>query len=267
MSGADGLQVARDGAVLDLAIDRPRAKGSLTDAVVAGLIAALEQASTDQALRAVLVRSTGDDFCSGFDILSRNADGVQERPRTGSIQRRLPLQAHRLVSLLLELQLPVITAVRGWAVGIGAQLAAASDHAVVAEDAVFWWPFVDRGFTPDSASTWLVPRLVGPVRARELLLRGRKLDGATAVTWGLVAEAVPAAEVEPLARERAHEFASRATVALGLTKSLLNTSADNTLARHLQDEAMAMELSSRSPDFKEGLRAFVERRKPEFHGR
>ncbi|MCU1624331.1 MAG: Enoyl-CoA hydratase/isomerase [Frankiales bacterium] len=261
----EGLLVGRDGALLELVIDRPTAKGSLNDAVVAGLIAQLERASTDQSLRAVLLRSSGADFCSGFDIVGRNA-GSAERPRTGSIQRRLPTQAHRLVPLVLGLQLPVVCAVRGWAVGIGAQLAAASDHAVVADDARFWWPFVDRGFTPDSASTWLVPRLVGPVRARELLLRGRRLDGATAVEWGLVAEAAPPEQVNALARERAQELAMRATVALGLTKALLAAAPDNTLERHLEAEAMAMELSSRSPDFKEGLRAFVERRPPDFSG-
>jgi 2-(1,2-epoxy-1,2-dihydrophenyl)acetyl-CoA isomerase len=261
----EGLLTGRDGAVLELVIDRPKAKGSLNDDVVAALIRALEHASTDQTLRAVLLRSSGDDFCSGFDIVGRNA-GSPERPRTGSIQRRLPLQAHRLVPLLVHLQLPVVCAVRGWAVGIGAQLAVASDHTVVAQDAKLWWPFVDRGFTPDSASTWLVPRLVGSVKARELLLRGRRVDGETAVQWGLVAEATEAHDVESTARERAQELANRATVTLGLTKALLAASADNSLDRQLEAEAMAMELSSRSPDFKEGLRALAERRPADFTG-
>jgi 2-(1,2-epoxy-1,2-dihydrophenyl)acetyl-CoA isomerase len=262
----EGLRVTRDGGVLELVIDRPEARGALTDEVVTGLVQALEQAALDQDLRAVLLRSSGEHFCSGADIVSRNLPGG-ERPRTGSIQRRLPLQAHRLIQLVLEVQLPVVCAVRGWAIGLGAQLAAAADIAVVADDARFWWPFAERGFTPDSASTWLLPRLVGPVRARELLLLGAKIDGTTAAAWGLVAESRPNADVEDRAREVAGTLARGATVALGLTKGLLAAGADNTLARHLEAEAMAMELSSRSPDFKEGVQAFVQKRPAEFSGR
>jgi len=262
----DGLDLARDGAVLSITLNRPENRNSLTDTSMTALIHALESASTDDNLRAVLLRGAGDDFCSGFDIVGRNADPTT-RPRTGSIQRRMPVQANHLIPLLREIQLPVVCAARGWVVGIGAQLMLCSDFAIVADDARVWYPFIDRGFTPDSGSTWLLPRVVGRARARELLILGRRLSGAEAVEWGLAHRAVRADEVDTTAGELVQRLAAGPTAAIGLTKSLLNTGESRALESALADEGFAMELSSRSPDFREGLKAFVEKRDPDFTGR
>ena len=265
---ADGLAAEVAGGVLRLTLDRPAQRNALTDVSLTALIRNLEVAATDDGLRAVLIAGSGGDFCSGFDIVSRNArepDGA--RPRTGSIQRRLAVQAGRLIPLLLELQLPVVCAVRGWAAGIGAQLALAADFAVAARDATFWWPFLRRGFTPDSGSTWLLPRAVGPARARQLLLLGRKLSGAEAADWGLVHAAVDDAELDAAASGLTAELAAAPTVAFGLTKALLAAAPGRDLHGQLAGEAYALELSSRSPDFREGLAALTERRPPRFTGR
>jgi 2-(1,2-epoxy-1,2-dihydrophenyl)acetyl-CoA isomerase len=265
---ADGLSAAVTDSVLRLTLDRPAQRNALTDASIVALIGCLEAAGTDDDLRAVLITGSGDDFCSGFDLVARNARGADDpKPRTGSIQRRLPTQAGRLIPLLLELQLPVVCAVQGWAVGIGAQIALAADFTVAARDAVFWYPFLQRGFTPDSASTWLLPRVVGWARTRELLMLGRKLTGAEAAEWGLAHLAVDAPAVAATAADLARELAAGATVAIGLTKALLAAAPAHDLHRHLAAEAYAMELSSRSPDFREGMRAMVERRAPDFGGR
>ncbi|HEY4460646.1 MAG TPA: enoyl-CoA hydratase-related protein [Pseudonocardiaceae bacterium] len=263
----DGLDIDVDAAVLRLTLNAPGRRNALTDTSIAAVIRALETAATDENLRAVLITGAGTDFCSGFDIVARNSRGSTDRPRTGSIQRRLPTQANRLLPLLLELQLPVVCAVRGWAVGIGAQLALAADFTVTATDALFWYPFLRRGFTPDSGSTWLLPRVVGPTRARELLILDRKLTGTEAAEWGIACTAVESERVATVSDELAARLASGPTVAIGLTKALLNTGAEQNLRRHLADEAFAMELSSRSPDFREGMKAFVERRAPSFEGR
>ena len=265
-SSAEGLDAGVGDSVLRLTLNRPKQRNALDDASMAALIGNLETASTDDDLRAVLLSGSGENFCSGFDIVGRNTQR-DVRPRTGSIQRRLPGQANRLIPLLLALQLPVVCAVRGWAVGIGAQLSAVADFTVTARDAVFWYPFLQRGFTPDSGSTWLLPRIVGPARARELLILGRKLTGEEAVEWGLAHSAVDGDEVLPTAVELARTLSGGATVSIGLTKALLNAAPDNDLHRHLAAEADAMELSSRSPDFREGMKAFAERRPPEFSGR
>lgn len=257
--GADG--------VLRLHLDKPAKRNALDDDMVATLTAALEAAGTDEAVRAVLLTAEGDHFCSGFDIVGRNAGDRERRPRIGSIQRRLPTEAHRLVPTMCEVQVPVVVAARGWVAGIGLHLAAAADLCVLADDARVWEPFSQRGFTPDSGGTWLLPRAVGLQRARELLLLGTAVDGRTAVEWGLGHAAVPAAEVDATAAALAARLAAGPTVSLGLTKWLLHTSADHTLDQHLRAEAFAMELSSRSEDFREGLEAFADKRDPRFTGR
>jgi len=157
--------------------------------------------------------------------------------------------------------------VRGTAAGIGLHLAAASDFCVAATDARLWEPFSTRGFTPDSAGTWLLPRLIGPVAARRMLLLGTALTGTEAAEIGLVHAAAETSSVDADAEALADQLAVGPTVSLGLTKWLMLVGQTTTLDDHLQNEALAMELSSRSEDFREGLKAFTERRPPEFRGR
>jgi 2-(1,2-epoxy-1,2-dihydrophenyl)acetyl-CoA isomerase len=261
-----GLDIRRDGAILRVALDRPEKRNALDDGMVAGLIALFEQANQDEMVRSVLITSTSDDFCAGFDILARNAPGGS-RPRVGSIQRRLPAHAHRLVPLLVSVQVPVVAAVRGWAAGIGLHLAVAADFCVAARDARLWEPFAARGFTPDTGGTWLLPRLVGVARAKDLLLLGRELSGEEAAAWGLVHRAVSAADVDAEAAALAARLADAPTVSVGLTKWLVHQGAGLDLERHLANEAFAMELSSRSDDFREGIAALREKRPPRFQGR
>jgi 2-(1,2-epoxy-1,2-dihydrophenyl)acetyl-CoA isomerase len=233
---------------------------------MAAFIDNLETAATHDELRVIVIRGVGTDFCSGFDIIGRNA-GRDTRPRTASIQRRMPTQANRLIPLLLETQLPIVCAVRGWAVGIGAQIALAADFTVTSRDARWWYPFISRGFTPDSGSTWLLPRIVGRAHARELLMLGRKLSGTEAAEWGMAHSAVDDGELDSAVDQLSDMLAEGPTVALGLTKWLLNSSCSQSLDQHLTDEALGMELSSRSPDFREGLAAFSQHRAPKFEGR
>jgi 2-(1,2-epoxy-1,2-dihydrophenyl)acetyl-CoA isomerase len=143
----------------------------------------------------------------------------------------------------------------------------AADFAVVATDATFWEPFAQRGFTPDSGATWLLPRRVGAVRARELLMLGRRLSGTEAHEWGLVHTAVAPERVDAEVGSLVDQLVAGATVTLGLTKWLLHQGEARALDEHLADEAFALELSSRSEDFREGLAAFQEKRPPEFKGR
>lgn len=267
----DGARATLDGAVLRLVLDRPDKRNAMNDEMFAGLADAVDRAGRDEAVRAITISGAGDHFCGGADIVARNAkpaDGSPPvRPRVGSIQRRVPSTAHRFISLLVGVQTPVVCSVRGWAAGIGFQLALAADFTIAADDATFWEPFTERGFTPDSGATWLLPRVVGMKRARELLLLGRKLTGAEAAEWDLVHRAVPAADLDAETSALVERLASAPTVAVGLTKWLLHASHDASLADQLQHEALALELSSRSDDFREGLAAFGEKRPPRFTGR
>lgn len=270
MSGypsVDGLHAALTGdSVLRLSIQRSDRRGSIDDAIGLALVEHLVAAGQDEAVRAILLRSEGTDFCAGSDLTAKNLPAA-ERPRVGSTQRRLPSTFHRLIPLLLETQVPVVTAVRGWAAGLGFHLALASDFCVAARSARFWEPFLVRGFSPDSGATWLLPRLVGLARSRQLLILGRELSGDDAAVWGLIHAAVDDDRVEAEAETLAQRLARAPTVALGLTKWLLATSTDTDLAGQLRNEAFALELSSRSEDFREGLAAFRGKRDPEFRGR
>jgi len=267
-AGAGNLQVALgDDAVLRIVLDRPDKRNALDDDMVAAMIAAVDAAERDEEVRAILLSGAGDHFCGGFDIVARNAGASDRRPRAGSIQRRLPSQAHRLIPLVLSVQVPVVCAVQGWAAGIGLHLAVAADFALASTDARFWEPFTERGFTPDSGGTWLLPRRVGDVRARELLLLGRALSGVEAAEWGLVHRAVPPGDLTTEAEALALRLAEGPTVALGLTKWLLHRGSSLPLDAHLRDEGFAVELSSRSEDFREGIAAFAEKRAPRFTGR
>jgi 2-(1,2-epoxy-1,2-dihydrophenyl)acetyl-CoA isomerase len=164
-------------------------------------------------------------------------------------------------------QVTVVCKVRGWAAGIGFQIALAADLTIAAADARFWEPFGERGFTPDSGATWMLPRRVGEVRARELLLLGRALSGAEAADWGAIHRAVPEPELDAAVAAVVEQLANGPTVALGLTKWLLHAGAATDLAAQLANEAFALELSSRTVDFREGLTAFREKRAPGFEGR
>jgi 2-(1,2-epoxy-1,2-dihydrophenyl)acetyl-CoA isomerase len=157
--------------------------------------------------------------------------------------------------------------VRGWAAGLGFQMALAADLTLAAEDATFWEPFVERGFTPDSGATWMLARRAGPVRARQLLLLGRKLSGQEAADWGLIHAACATDALEAEAAAVVDQLASGPTVALGLTKWLLHEAEATDLEGSMRQEAFGLELSSRSEDFREGMKAFVEKRDPEFRGR
>jgi 2-(1,2-epoxy-1,2-dihydrophenyl)acetyl-CoA isomerase len=261
----EGLVVERGGPALRLRLDRPDRRNAVTDDMVLALIETIEAAGSDESIRVIVLSATGENFCSGFDLGQRG--GEEEKPRAGSTQRRMRWQVNRLIPTMLETQTPIVTAARGWIIGLGLHLVLASDFAVVAEDARLCAPFTTMGFTPDSGGSWLIPRLAGVVRAKEMIMLGHEVSGAQAAEWGMVYRAVPAADVGTVADALIEELASAATVAVGLSKLLIHRAMSVDLERHLADEALAIELSSRSEDFHEHARARREKRDPKFQGR
>src|ERR1700730_18750213 len=225
------------------------------------LIPELTEAAADDSLRAIHLRGAGDDFCAGADWVATND---RQRPRAGDLVRRIPHAAHRLIELVGSIQLPVVCSVQGWAVGFGCNLALAADFTVAATDAVFWEPFVDRGFSPDSGSSWLLPRLVGLVRARRMLLLGEKVSATDAADWGLIHQAVSRPELDGTVEQLLELLASGPTVAIGLAKQALSFGQHATLSQSMTQELFNLELSCRTNDFKEGLEAFRQRRAPKF---
>jgi 2-(1,2-epoxy-1,2-dihydrophenyl)acetyl-CoA isomerase len=262
----DGLVVTCDGPVLRLRLDRPERRNAITDEMVLALVETIEAAGSDETVRVIALSGTGDHFSSGFDLGTRGGER-EEKPRAGATQRQMRWHVNRLVPTMLETQTPIVTAATGYTIGLGLSLVLASDFAVVADDARLRAPFAAMGFTPDSGGSWLIPRLVGVARAKEMLMLGREISGAQAAAWGLVHRAATATSVAEEAEVLVRELAEAATVAVGLTKLLVQRSLTVDLERHLADEALAIELSSRSVDFQEFARARRERREPGFEGR
>lgn len=260
-----GLVVEHDGRVLRLRLDRPERRNSLTDPIVYGLVDIVDAAGSDESVRVIHLSGSGDHFCSGFDLGERPAGG--DRPRIGSIHRRMNGHVNRLIPAMLTTQTPIVCTARGWVIGLGLDLALAADFTIVADDARLWAPFTTFGFTPDSGASWLIPRLAGVARAKEMLLLGSKVAGRDAADWGLVHRSVPAAELDAAGDELVARLAAGPTVALGLTKLLIQRGLTADIERHLADEAWAMEVSSRSDDFKEYGLAARDKRDPDFQGR
>jgi 2-(1,2-epoxy-1,2-dihydrophenyl)acetyl-CoA isomerase len=264
-AAAGAITSSRDGAVLRVTLDRPSRRNSLSHEMIDDLVDILTDAATDDSLRAIGISGAGDDFCTGADWVATNSAG--QRPRTGDLIRRIPHTANRVIELIASIHLPVVCRVRGWAVGLGCNLALAADFTVADAGATFWEPFVSRGFSPDSGSTWLLPRLAGLARAKRMLLLGEKVSGADAADWGLIHQAVNPDELEKTADDLLAHLASGPTVAIGLAKQAVHYGLHATLSQSMAHELSNLELSCRTADFKEGLAAFRERRATDFQGR
>lgn len=231
------------------------------------LIGLLEDASGDSDVRVVVLTGTGRAFCAGADLRGgSSASGTAERV-PGDVARTIRRGAQRLVAAVLDCEKPVLAAVNGAAAGIGAHLALACDLVVAAEEAKFTEVFARRGLVPDGGGGYLLPRLIGPQKAKELLFFGDSLPAADAERLGLVNKVVPGEELEKTAREWAERLADGPTRALALTKRLVNDSLDGGRAAAFEAEAQAQEVNMTTEDAQEGVAAFVERRAARFRGR
>lgn len=264
-------EITPDG-VAWLTLQRPTAGNAITGDQRERIIDLLAEASGDQRVRVVVLTAAGDrHFCTGADLSNPKVpavplpEGAPERP-AGSVARAIAGGAQRLVGAVLDCEKPVIAAVNGTAAGIGCHLAYACDLVLAADSAKFIEVFVRRGLVVDGGGAYLLTRLVGPQRAKELIFFGDDLPAAEAYRMGLVNRVVPGAELRATAAEWAARLAAGPTVALGLGKRLINRSLDGDRSTSLAEEAMAVEINMTSVDGQEGVSAFVERRAPVFRG-
>jgi 2-(1,2-epoxy-1,2-dihydrophenyl)acetyl-CoA isomerase len=258
--------------VARLTLNRPQVGNAITSEQRERIIALLAEASGDQRIRVVVLTGAGErHFCTGADLSNPTLpaaplpEGAPERP-AGSVARAIAGGAQRLIAAVLDCEKPVIAAVNGTAAGIGAHLAYACDLVLAADSAKFIEVFVRRGLVVDGGGAYLLTRLIGPQRAKELIFFGDDLPAAEAYRMGLVNRVVPAAELSATAVDWAARLAAGPTVALGLGKRLINRSLDGDRSASLAEEALAAELNMTSADGQEGVLAFVERRKPAFRG-
>ncbi len=256
---------ALDGGVSWITLNRPEAMNAVTWDQRERIIALLTDASADPDVRAVVLTATGRGFCAGADLRGAPAQARERVP--GDVSRTIRLGAQRLIAAVLDCEKPVIAAVNGTAAGIGAHLAFACDLVLAADTAKFIEVFMRRGLVPDGGGAYLLPRLVGPQRAKELMFFGDALSAADAEQMGLVNRTVPEGELSALAAAWAGRLAAGPTRALALTKQLVNASLDGDRAAAFAAEAAAQEINMTTRDANEGVASFVERRQPTYEGR
>lgn len=254
---------ATDNGVSWITLNRPEAMNAVTWDQRERIIALLAEASADPAVRAVVLTATGRGFCAGADLRGTPATGDRV---PGDVARTIRLGAQRLIAAVLDCEKPVLAAVNGTAAGIGAHLAFACDLVLAARSAKFIEVFVRRGLVPDGGGTYLLPRLIGPQRAKELMFFGDSLPAVDAERLGLVNRIVPDEELAATARAWAQRLAEGPTRAIALTKQLVNASLDADRSTAFAAEAMAQEINMTTQDANEGVASFVERRVPKYRG-
>lgn len=252
------------GQVAYVTLNRPEALNAIAPPQRDRLITLLGETSADPSVRAVVLTGTGRGFCAGADLRGGGSSGERV---AGDVARVIRLGAQRLIAAVLDCEKPVIAAVNGTAAGLGAHLALACDLVLAAESARFIEVFVRRGLVPDGGGAYLLPRLIGPQRAKELMFFGDAVSATDAERLGLVNRVVPDEELEKTARDWAERLATGPTRALALTKQLVNASLDSDRTTAFAAEAAAQEINMTTEDAREGVASFVERRSPEYRGR
>jgi 2-(1,2-epoxy-1,2-dihydrophenyl)acetyl-CoA isomerase len=256
--------------VARLTIDRPDARNALTWMMRDRISELLEAASVDVGVRAIVITGTGGAFCAGADL--RLPQPPPPRPDdapgrvAGEIATLVARGWQRLATSVLDCDKPVIAAVDGVAAGGGAQLALACDLVIASDRARFVQVFIDRGIVPDAGAAYIVTRLVGPQRAKELFFLGDSVDAPQALDMGLVNRVVAADDLADTVDQLAARLASKPTRAIAVTKSLVNRALESDRITALRDEAIGQEIVQATDDAREGVRAFVERREPQFRG-
>lgn len=241
-------------------LNRPEAFNAFNNDMSMELQAAIKEVAKNNSIRVLILTGTGKAFCSGQDL--KEIQGVENRSLAESIHVRY----NPLIKGMRNLPKPIICKLNGIAAGAGCSFALACDLIVASENASLLEAFVNIGLVLDSGSSYFLPRLVGAARAFEIATLGKKITAQEALQWGMINKVVPAAELDKAVDELADHYASAPTKAIGLIKKMLNKSFHSDLDAMLDTEAYLQEIAGTSKDYKEGVKAFVEKRKADFTG-
>ncbi len=248
--------------IATITLHRPDRLNALTTQMGKELLTAFKTCARDDAIRSVVITGSGRGFSAGQD-LSELAHVSPE----WSVGDHLRHGYNRLILAMRKLEKPILAKVNGVAAGAGLGLALAADIRIASEEATFVAAFIGIGLAPDSGVSWMLQRLIGPARAFEFLTTGRKVKADEALAMGLVNRVVNAEALDMVTDDMASHFAQAPTRSIGLTKRLLNKVAMMPLEQALEYEAQIQDIAIHTHDHKEGVRAFLEKRPPQFVGR
>lgn len=246
--------------VMQITLNRPERLNAMNAELLDQLAQALADAKRDDAIRAVLLTGAGRGFCAGADLTTNSM-------RTGSdVEEMMRRRYHPIILAMRQFPKPIVGAVNGTAAGGGMSLALACDIVLAGESASFLQAFSRIGLVPDCGSTWFLPRMAGDVRARALILLAEPISAAQALSFGLVWQVFPDAELMPQAQRIAARLAGMPTRAFDLAKQALAASSSNGLGSQLELEALLQRQAVRTHDHREGVNAFLEKRPARFTG-
>jgi 2-(1,2-epoxy-1,2-dihydrophenyl)acetyl-CoA isomerase len=261
---SDTVLLRNDGPVARVTLNRPEVLNALDPAMADGLLAAFERIEADPAIRVVVLAGAGPGFMAGGDIRefhgAMHLSPAVKRAHFGRFIHRV----HPIILMMRRLPQPIIAAVHGAVAGIGMSLMMASDLAIASEDARFTLAYCHIGTSPDGASTFFLPRHVGSKKAMEIALLGERFDAAAALRLGLVNDVVPVEALGARVEALAVRLVGGPAAAYAETKRLLNGSPGAALETQLQAELEAFARCASTPDFAEGVAAFIERRPAKF---
>ena len=250
----------KNGAVATITLNRPDVFNAFDETQSYDLQAALKEARKDSEVRVVILTGAGKAFCSGQDL--KAIAGSKNRSLSDSLYKRY----NPIIKAMRDMPKPIIGRINGVAAGAGASLALACDFIVAAEHASFIEVFVNVGLVPDSGSSYFLAKSISPARAFEMATQATKISAQQAQEWGLINRVVPAENLDEEVLKHANYYASAPTLAVGMIKKMLNKATSADLDAMLQIEAWYQEIAGRSNDYREGVTAFNEKRKPEFKG-
>lgn len=261
----EAILVERQDGLVEVTLDRPAKKNAINRTMWAELDRVFGEVANDPGTRALVLSGAGGNFCAGADLSGEDAgQGLAGGPLQPIVQEMRIIG--EIVIRLQRLTKPTVAKVDGVAVGVGLGLALACDLIVASERARFCEIFAKRGLALDGGSSWLLPRRVGLAKAKEMALFGDMVGAREAEAIGLVNKVVPADELDAVVREWGRRLAAGPTLALGLSKKLLDASWTSTFEQSVEDEARCQHVTYTSADVTEGITAFLERREPRFRG-
>lgn len=249
--------------VATIVLSRPESLNSFNEQMHSEVRRALKQVRDGGEARCLLITGAGRGFCSGQDLSDRHVAPDEAPPDLGETLGR---NYNPLVLTMRTLEMPVICAVNGVAAGAGVNVALAADLVLAARSAKFIQSFCKVGLLPDSGGTWILPRLVGRARALGIAMLGEPVSAEMAEAWGMIWKCIDDDKLMDEARTLAGHLATQPTAGLGLLKKAMNASSNNSLEEQLYLELKLQRRGGRTHDYREGVSAFMEKRKPDFRG-